>query len=336
MTTIYWAGGEDSEMVSVNTGTSINTTTSNYRSSYARCCLLINNDATGFFKNISPWSASSFWFSAQNRLVSNNFTLANTTEIAWADSSGIKRLAMVGNGATNSYKLIKYDSGGAATQLGSAFTVGRGVAAVEKLDFNIVYAVSGSFSVYLNGSNTASFTFTGDVTTNSVTSLSYHWLASACANSGSGRTEGWSEIIVSDTDTRTWSLQTLAPVANGNTHNFDTGSPAAANVNEVVLNDTTLDGSTTAGQIDQYTIPSLVTGTYGIVAIGVSARLTKGTVSGPTKMDLGVRSGTTDFWSPDQVLTTAFSSYQNWWSLDPNTSSGWTGLPVNIGLKSVT
>ncbi len=131
------------------------------------------------------------------------------------------------------------------------------------------------------------------------------------------------------------SLQSLAPVANGNTHNFDTGTPAAANVNEITLSDGTVDGSTTAAQIDQYTIPALATGSFSILAVGVSARMQKGT-SGPTKMDLGVRS-TSDYWSADQVLTVTWAAYQNWWTTDPNTaSSPWAALPSNIGLQSVT
>jgi hypothetical protein len=139
---------------------------------------------------------------------------------------------------------------------------------------------------------------------------------------------------VSDSDTRSLGLQTFQPVANGNTHSFDTGSPAASNVNEVTLDDTTYDGSSTAGQIDQYTIPSLASG-YGVVAFGVSARAAKG-ASGPTKIDLGVRVGGSDYWSSDQSLGVSLLNYQIWWSTNPNTTVPWVGVPDNIGLQSVT
>jgi hypothetical protein len=125
------------------------------------------------------------------------------------------------------------------------------------------------------------------------------------------------------------------PVANGNTHNFDTGSPAASKVNETTLDDTTLDGSTTAGQIDQYTIPAITSGTFGIIAIGVSARMQKGT-SGPSKMDLGTRVSGTDYWSTDFSLAASWQTSQYWQTVDPSTSAAWTALPTNIGLKSVT
>jgi hypothetical protein len=119
-----------------------------------------------------------------------------------------------------------------------------------------------------------------------------------------------------------WILQTLAPVANGNTHNFDTGTPGRSKVNENTLNDTTLDGSTTAGQIDQYTIPvPSHPGTFAIVAVGVSARMQKGT-SGPSKMDLGVRSGGTDYWSTDISLGASWATSQNWWTTDPTLPRG--------------
>ena len=130
-------------------------------------------------------------------------------------------------------------------------------------------------------------------------------------------------------------LQTLAPVANGNTHNFDTGTPLASNVNEVVLSQATLDGSTTAGQIDQYTIPALVAGSYSIVDVSITAQLIKG-ASGPSKMDLGVRSGAVDTWGADKSLFNYWESFQSNWALDPATTLAWAALPTNIGIKSVT
>jgi len=240
-----------------------------------------------------------------------------------------EKLAIYGSGTNGVAAAFKVSNAGVATQLGSNFSLPFSTSSVDKLDFYIDYQAAGTFTVYLNGIQV--FTYSGDVTTDGTTTLTGLRLASL----GHSRNFNWSEVMLTDFDTRSWNLQTLAPVANGNTHNFDTGSPAASNVNEITLSDATLDGSTSAGQIDQYTLPAIASGTYSIVSIGVSARLQKGS-SGPSKMDLGVRSGGSDYWSSDQTLTTAWTDYQNWWMTDPNTSATWAALPTNIGLKSVT
>jgi hypothetical protein len=225
----------------------------------------------------------------------------------------------------------KLDAAGTATQLGSSFSYAASSSVPEKFDVFVNYAVSGAITLYQGGIQI--FSYTGDVTTNSVTALAGIRVHSVIQSASLG--QAWSEIIVCDQDTRALNLQTLAPVANGNTHNFDTGTPAAANVNEITLDDSTLDGSTTTNQIDEYTIPAIASGTYGILAIGVSARMVKG-ATGPSKADLVVRSAAADYLSADKTLTLSWDTYQNWWTADPATSAPWAGLPTNIGIKSIT
>lgn len=327
MTTIYFAGGEDIDF-SQTGGSTVITTASHFRSAFSRCALRVPSSVldTFYWQNYTPFSTSSFWLSAQvfgGGITTN--TALNLLKLL--DSSNIVRFRIAGTGANSTFAIFKVNAAGTSTQLGSNFTLTFSTTILDKLDINIVDSASGSVAIYLNGISI--FTFSGDTTTDGVSTIANIRLQQYGSNTD------WSEIIISDADTRTMSLQTLAPVANGNTHNFDTGSPAAANVNEVTLNDATLDGSTTAGQIDQYTIPAIASGTYTIMAIGVSARMRKGT-SGPSKADLNVRSGGSDFFSSDQVLTTAFADYINWWTTDPNTSATWTAYPSNIGIKSVT
>lgn len=342
MVQIYFAGGEDSDFYSTASSI-VSTTAGSYRSTYARCSLVVaatSNVATVsdaiYIQNPTAFSSNAFWLSFQSYYASS--IAANTTSfslIRLLDSSQIIRIAMQGTGTPHLYSIYKINAAGTKTQLGSNFTATIDLNSLHKVDLNVNYNTSGSLNVYVDGVNV--FTYSGDVTTDSVTSLGYIRL-SCSASVSIGGPRQFSEIIVSDTDTRTMTLQTLQPVANGNTHTFDTGIPAAANVNEVTLNDATLDGSSVASQVDQYTVPSLAAGSWSIVGIGVSARMRKGLTSGPTKMDLGVRAGSTpaDYWSSDEVLTTNWNNYQNWWLTDPSTSAGWAVLPVNIGLKSVT
>lgn len=338
MVNIYWAGGEDSDYVNIGQN-AVSTTTFFFRSAYARCALVVVGNSNIKFWSAVPgvggssgWNASpsTFWIGARiNQTVQNGFP-ADMLRIT--DSSGVVRLRIVGT-ASGVFTIFKQSAALVATQLGSPTVSGLtpGATTPDKVDFFINYAVAGSMSMYINGVQI--FTFSGDVTTDGQTILNGHQLGAACTNNGDNT--AWSEFIVADSDTRSWSLQTLAPVANGNTHNFNTGSPAAANVNEITLSDTTFDGSSVAGEIDQYTVPAIAAGSYSILAIGVSARAQEG-FSGPSKLDTGVRSSATDTWSSDHSLVTAFANYQDWWNADPATSAAWAALPTNIGLRSVT
>jgi hypothetical protein len=348
MTTVYFAGGEDIDFVL--TGSSLVQTTANrFRSAYARCALAAGNVNivvnTGFVTNALLFSASNFWFGAQtsNQNIGTNSLNADIWE--FFDASGIVRLRMRITTATpggSVYTVQKVDAAGAATTLftGTLIWNASGAAPNEafKLDIHINYAVAGSIEMYYN--RVLQGSFTGDVTTNSVTALAGFNLG---GNSNTSGTSGifWSEVMVLDVDTRSLNLQTFPPVANGNTHNFDTGTPAAANVNETVLSMATLDGSTTAAQIDEYTNGAVAAGTYAVLAFGVSALAQKG-ATGPSKMNLAVRTGGADFFSVDQILTTTWADYQNWWVSNPNTSADWTTAQIgstagfNIGVKSVT
>lgn len=336
--TIYLGGGEDSEFIPFGSA-SVNTGGGSFRPSYARCSLVggtVGQATFGFWQNKKPFSASSFWFTGRRISASSNFpNQSNNSQIlAFYDASNILRLLITGTGTAGVYKFLKADSAGSLTQLGSNFTiVDRGATAQNKFDLNIVNAVSGSITVWIDGLQV--FTYSGDTTTNGVSTIAYVRLGSTTNIGLSNGQDCWSEIIICDQDTRSLSLQTLAPVANGNTHNFNTGTPAAANVNEVTLSDATLDGSTIAGQIDQYTIPAIVAGSFGILAVGVSARMVKGS-SGPSKVDLNVRSSGADYFSADQTLSLSWDTYANWWNADPATSLPWAALPANIGIKSVT
>lgn len=341
MVALYFAGGEDSDYVNIGACT-VDTTAGRFRSTYARCGLSIPSGAGKFWSAIpgvgghSGWSSaiSQFWFSSRG--FTGNVQSSATDILRFADAGGVTRIRISPISSTQ-FAVFKQSAALVATQLGpntnggTAGFLNNSPAIADKLDVFVNYAVSGTITVYLNG--IILFTFSGDLTTDANTALQGHQYGAAVTSGAT--TMVWSEGIVSDSDTRSWSLQTLAPVANGNTHNFDVGSPAAANVNEITLSDATFDGASSNGLIDQYTVPALAAGSYSILAVGVSTRAQEG-FSGPSKMDNGVRSSATDTWSADHSLVTAFANYQDWWTTDPATAVSWTALPTNIGLRSVT
>jgi hypothetical protein len=341
VTTVYFAGTEDIDFI-FDAGMAITTNGARFRPSWVRSGVGDGQGtALSTARNFVPFATATCW--AQARFC-NSFPagmVSGSVLQSFRDVNNVKRLQFRvtnGSGPSNTFSVDKVDAAGTVTSLFTGTVIWDIPATgneAQALTWQVNYAVAGSVQVWYKGISLGSFT--GDVTTNSVTSLSYF----AVGSSGGGNNCFWSEIMVVDFDCRTSGLQTFAPVANGNTHTFDTGTPAAANVNEVTLNLATIDGSTTANQIDEYTTAAVVTGTFDVMAYGVSFMASKG-ATGPSKADAVIRTGAADFLSADFSLTTYFANYQNWWVNNPNTGVPWLTSQIgstagfNIGVKSIT
>ena len=147
----------------------------------------------------------------------------------------------------------------------------------------------------------------------------------------------FSQVIISTTTTLYNHLLTMAPVANGNTMAW-TG--LVSYINATSYNDANYISSATAGQIGEFTIPSLPSGNYSIAAVVQVARA-MATSGGPQNLEFDARTGGTDFTSANQTLSTSFSRYYYIWNTNPNTSVAWTTSDLgaagfNLGVKSQT
>jgi hypothetical protein len=351
---IYFRGGEDTDFYLNGAGPSVTTTAGFFRGSpYSRCALMFPS-ATPFYYQarsnggVMPYNLSTFWQSQQVWFATGTGSIAaNFYPLEWYSgtaSAPVRRLRIktktvtANNAAGNTYGLYKVNAAGAETQLGSDFTLAITNAVVFKMDIFIDYQVAGTCRIYTGGKMFPDFEVTGvDFTTDGNATLKGHGYGTNNQSgfTTNGATSAFSESIVADSDTRGMSLQTLPPVANGNTHNFDIGTPAAGNVNEIVLNTATFDGASTAGLKDQYTIGAIASGSWQIIDFAVSGYFQKG-FTGPSKLDVGVRSAATDFWSPDISPDYVYGPAQYGWGTDPATLAAWTALPTNIGLLSVT
>lgn len=331
MTGPFWVGGEDSEYVQMGGG-SVSTSSGRFRSAYARCALAASLGQA--HESILPYSKAAYWFTARVNSTITAAAFDGAIALSFLDGSLVERIRVVGNGGFT-FRVEKVDSLGAATPIGNTFywPISGASGILDKIDVHIVNDPTGSIDIYINGIH--AHAFVGDTTTDGVTTLCRHRLG--CASFVSAWY--WSETICSDDDTRSKSLAGFNPVANGNTHNFDTGSPAAANVNEITLDDTTLDGSSSAGQKDQYTVGVIPSGTLDVIAQFISVRAQKG-ASGPSKLALGVRTNGTDYWGSDQSLDTAWTNYQEAFLNNPDTGVPWLRSEIgsatgfNIGAKS--
>jgi len=135
-----------------------------------------------------------------------------------------------------------------------------------------------------------------------------------------------SEVIVSDSDTRAFSLFTLAPTGAGATSAW-TGTYAS--VNPVPNNDSNSVYTNTASVTEQFTLTSLPTGVFSIQAVKVTARAELTAGSTPTNLSVGVYSHTTLAAGTSVAQTTAWQENESLLAVNPVTSAAWTQAEIS-------
>lgn len=360
---IIFAGAESCDFGSVGaaiatTGNiAVDTTAGRFRAGYARSGLNVSGvQATvnsTFLTTPSLGSISSFWFTGRmwGTVGVGGSSFFNAHPLEFYDAAGILRLQLRNtNGSTafvqfgGPFVFEKVTAAGVATQLGlgssGGFTVAPAVG--DKVDVFVNYGTSGSVLLYINGTLVLN-TGTVDTTTNSNTALDLIRIGavSSCTTGTVTPMFVWSEVIVATRDTRNMSLVTQVPTANGNTHTFTSNSPT--NMAASIYSDALPDYSNTAGQIDEYQMtPAMPTGNFGVVSVVQHARAAIGT-SGPTKMQMMVRTGGTDYSSGTISPGGVFGLTAANWDTNPNTGAAWltsdlaaSSTAFNAGVISVT
>lgn len=347
--TILFAGGEDFDFTPINGAIStsgnlaIVSGAGTIRTGYARYAINVNSFIANTVFLRAPFAPTqSFWFSARVCCQTGQPPSSGAYIVQFVDANSVRRLRL--RNTTNTpggpWALEKVDASGTATQLGSNSITGfsSNPSTPDKLDIFVNDAVAGSAAVYINGVQVINFT--GDVTTNSVTALAGVDLGSWDTYSNPFPVNTcWSEIIVSTTDTRNMSLVTQAPTALGNTDTFSSG--AVAHVNGTQYADSSPDYSTTAGQIQEYQVtPAIPSGTFSVVSLVQHVRATIGG-TGPQHLDFAVRVGTTDYFSADQAVSTAWGLVSYNWDTNPATGAAWgtadlaaSSTAFNMGYRS--
>jgi hypothetical protein len=203
-----------------------------------------------------------------------------------------------------------------------------------KIDMYVNYANAGAVIVYID--TVPVLTYSGNITTNSVTTLTGVNLGQVLNTGGGGAFAGsgtsWSEIIVASSDTRGLSLQTLVPSGNGASSQW-TGN--YSNINELTINDSAGIGSNTANQLSLFSQSGSYTAPF-ISAIAISARSI--TANGaPQHLTLAVHEGNTTSTAGTFAPSTYYGLNQYIWQTDPITGTYWSNTTnVQIGAQSLT
>lgn len=330
MTTIYFAGGEDYDFTKLGACSVDTATTSARRTANARCSLKVNAGAGSTDGWSGTFSApqSAFWLTA--RYYATNSYSSSSYFIQLKDASGVTRLTV---DIAPGLRLSKVSAAGSVTSLATT-AVTPAAATLIKVDMYVNYGASGTVQLYLDG--TLVLSYSGNTVTDSATAIASVVLGGINTNVP----HYWSEVICADVDTRSMSLVTLAPTANGNTFNWDAGS--YANINETTLDDTGVISSGTVGQVAQFTVGSSgITGNSAIKAVCVTARASAGT-TGPQHVKASVRTGGADYASATIALQSgSLARIQGVFLTNPATGNAWVNSDVtaagfNVGLVSDT
>lgn len=327
---ILFCGGEIEDFSILGT-VSATTTTSRFRSAYARIALepagggLSTNNAKASFA-----SSSQFW--ATFRLSTATSFTANSSFVVFSIGGAARlRLRLTSSSTGSTFFVDKYDGTTGTTLATSTGTLATST--LYRFDVAVSYGAAGRVRVWLDGT-LALDTGTIDTTVSGATALDgVHFAAMSTTTS---TTMFISEVIVADEDTRPLSLKTLAPNATGDSSQW-TG--AYTDVDETTASDTDVLSSATAGQVTNMECTGMPAGASGLAvrAVKVVASALRGT-SGPQKLALGVKSGSTSGYSADLTLDTGYTTVSNTWTVNPATSAAFTGAEIDslkLAVKSV-
>lgn len=360
--TILFAGGEDLDFqylgqgapVFADAGIRLDATAGRFRAGYGRYAITFDQNSqnngwpiNSVYARATFGNVSQVWFSA--RVVMAAGGSIGPIGLRFRGPGMVERIRITNTHANSAvagpYNVSTVNAAGTVTSLGNTsagFTQTPTVP--DKLDIFINYAVAGSMQIYING--TRVFDFSGDVTTDGATQLQladFGAFTYVTGFSGSGSFTAWSEVIAATTDTRSLGLVTQVPTANGNTHNWDSGTASDIGATSYATGDAAPNYALTAGLIQEYQVtPALPGGFYSILAVVHKARLAA-SPSPPADMQFMVRSAGADFVSGTLAPNLSYTTLQNVWDVNPATSAAWlpTDLPsastaYNMGLKSIT
>lgn len=208
------------------------------------------------------------------------------------------------------------------TNLGTAITINQSTRQTYDIHVDVT---NGTFDLYLAGTNRIS----ASVTLSGISDIAYVRCGS-CAESR------WSQVVMATESTIGFRVGTIVMTGQGTTHTFATGG--FANIDELAYSDADFINSDTAAQVELFTGTPVPTFTgYKIRALAVTARAKKGG-SGPTQIQLALRSAGTTYFSASKSLDVAYGAFCNVWETNPATSAAFLSTEISAleyGVKSI-
>jgi len=195
------------------------------------------------------------------------------------------------------------------------------------------YGSSCVLNLYMNAASSPTLTYSGNCTVGGNTGLNSVIITFPNSGTSAYYNEGFSEIIVANSDTRALSLVTLTPNANGTTQSWST--PAYTNINPITINDSNFTSDNNNGDVTQYKMNCLPSGTFSIKDVRIITRGLK-VSGGLTHINSGFYNGSSDQLGTSAAQNSYFFPFLNDFTTNPFTSSAWQQSDIGCSSSSTT
>lgn len=297
---LLWAGGEDIDFPNGST-IAVSTGAANFRSGYARCALMFQASAGQIYKSVvfPGGGVTDCWLSFRWRIDAVN---AGRMKIGLGKSGTNKGIFLgPATGAATKISVSTYD-GSTRTELGASDAGVIQNYTLQRVDMQLTdYGADAVIKVWVNGALV--LTVDADCSISGVSDLDSVFLFSHLSGSGD---ECFSEIIVADEDTTTFSLVTLAPSSTDGSNQWDGGY---GDIDETSLSDSDLVYTDTADEDGLFGLTDTPSGSFSVKGIVISARACKSADASIGTLELGVKSGGTSDVDAGRALTTTWETY---------------------------
>jgi hypothetical protein len=328
MASYLWIGGEDLDFPNGVPPSIVQSGSSQYRTSYARCALYnVGANTTSCRSNSFPGGAvTSLWL----HWTQVSSALFNNMVYLGVGLNSAAQCALAVGGNTTHCTLWKF-SGGTWTQLAVEAGASIPSSGTFQIDMNIQsFGASATVNVYINGNLVINYV--GSTTVTGVTNLD-------CVAIPGQTTSGMyvSEIIVTDTiDTRGLSLATLTPASAGTT---DTWTGNYSNVNPITINDASVAYTNATAQDFEWTTSALLSGSFSIPMVKVASRASLPAGSTPTLLKQGFKTSGGTAVDAGQSVSIPWKEYESYFATNPVSGVGWvqgdiTTGPIQADLRS--
>lgn len=329
---VIFAGGELESFNLVGVNQQVNATAGKFDSDFARMAIEHGGSGASNWIGANFTGGTEFWLHLVVNMDVGPGSTYDYSIIRLVDSVSGETVFQI-DGTDGNFR-GEYWNGSSFTTMPSTFTFSTNVN--KTIDIHCkIHDTLGRFAIYLD--NSLWDEFTGDTNLFASAQVDGIELCGPTFSLDFTKSANFSEVIVADEPTIGWRLATLIPNAAGTTSAW-TG--AYTDVDEIAVDDGDFLSSDTANQVHTMGASNLsvAAAAMEIQALLLNARARKG-VSGPTQLQLAVRTGAADFFSSSFALDPGFISIQNMWALNPDTVVAWTPSEIDgveIGVKSIT
>lgn len=327
--TILWGGGEMGAGIPSDANVFESATSGMFDSAFARCAVRCNSSVS-YWETPEWGSEDDIWLIVDilQDGATNDATLQNV--VTFVDGAGVEqaRLACTWNNTGIALWALQYKLVGVWTDFGTQFSASS--SARQTVAIHIVCnSASGSGALYLSGTKRLEGTGKDLSAITSLEKARFYGKTTAIT-----KTNYFSQPVIANQSLIGWRLKTVPATGAGATTDWTGGY---TEIDEIVYSDVDFINSGTANQVELFSHSTTVPDGYTVRGVIVAARAKEGD-TGPTQIQLALRSGGTTYFSSTQALDSGYGANVAVWETDPATAGAFTAASIaalQFGVKSI-